>query len=118
MTLGPVGDNYEQEADAVAKQVVSTSTLHILSGPAQTTQRQEEEEELQMKPEGSVPVVSDQWSGAFHFTVATARRRGRTANDASCATARRGRRSANEAFCILQRHDEEEMQMSPIAQWT
>jgi hypothetical protein len=43
MTLGPVGDAYEQEADAVAKQVVGQ-----LNTP-QTAQRQEEEE-LQMKP--------------------------------------------------------------------
>ncbi|MFO7679168.1 MAG: DUF4157 domain-containing protein [Chloroflexota bacterium] len=51
MTLGPVGDAYEQEADAVAKQVVRR--LHISpaqSVPAQTTQRQEDEEKLQMKP--------------------------------------------------------------------
>jgi hypothetical protein len=50
MTLGPVGDKYEQEADAVAKQVVGK--LHATStqtAPAQTAQRQEEEE-LQMKP--------------------------------------------------------------------
>ncbi|MFO7679169.1 MAG: DUF4157 domain-containing protein [Chloroflexota bacterium] len=44
MTLGPVGDAYEQEADAVAKQVVGQ-----LNTP-QTAQRQEDEEELQMKP--------------------------------------------------------------------
>jgi len=56
MTLGPVGDKYEQEADAVAKQVVSK--LH--ANPTQTSsaknvQRQEEEDELQMKP---LPVIS------------------------------------------------------------
>jgi hypothetical protein len=44
MTVGPVGDSYEQEADAVAKQVVSQ-----LSNPA-VVQRQEEDE-LQMKPQ-------------------------------------------------------------------
>ena len=50
MTLGPVGDKYEQEADTVAKQVVNK--LHASptqSPPAQTAQRQEEEE-LQMSP--------------------------------------------------------------------
>ncbi|MBE2220106.1 MAG: DUF4157 domain-containing protein [Anaerolineae bacterium] len=50
MTVGPVGDKYEQEADAVAKQVVSKlHTTSTQTAPAQTTQRQEEEE-LQMKP--------------------------------------------------------------------
>jgi len=50
MTLGPVGDKYEQEADTVAKQVVSKlKTTSTQAGPTQTAQRQEEEE-LQMKP--------------------------------------------------------------------
>jgi len=51
MTLGPVGDAYEQEADAVAKQVVNRlHTSPAQSVTAQTTQRQAEEDELQMKP--------------------------------------------------------------------
>ena len=49
MTVGPVGDKYEQEADAVAKQVFSK--LHTTpNSPAATAQRQEDEQELQMKP--------------------------------------------------------------------
>ena len=53
MTLGPVGDKYEQEADTVAKQVVST-----LSSPP-VTQRQEDEEDIQMKPVGGqLPSIS------------------------------------------------------------
>ena len=43
MSVGPVNDKYEQEADSVAKQVVST-----LSSPP-VTQRQEDEEEIQTK---------------------------------------------------------------------
>ena len=42
LTVGPVGDKYEQEADRVADNVVRM--------PAPAVQRQEEEEELQMKP--------------------------------------------------------------------
>ena len=56
MTLGPVGDKYEQEADAVAKQVVSklhNSQTH--SAPTNTAQRQENEDDLQMKP---LPTIS------------------------------------------------------------
>jgi hypothetical protein len=50
MTVGPVGDKYEQEADAVAKQVVGKlNASPPKNAPAQTAQRQEEEE-LQMKP--------------------------------------------------------------------
>lgn len=50
MTVGPVGDKYEQEADAVAKQVVSKlNTTSPQNAPSQTAQRQEEED-LQMKP--------------------------------------------------------------------
>lgn len=52
MTLGPVSDKYEQEADSVAKQVVNR--LGTQTKPEQTdkniTQRQEEEEEVQAKP--------------------------------------------------------------------
>ena len=45
MTVGPVGDKYEQEADAVAKQVVSKlNTISPQNAPAQTAQRQEEED--------------------------------------------------------------------------
>jgi len=46
LTLGPVGDKYEQEADAVAKQVVG----RLGDGDQSDVQRQEEDEELQMKP--------------------------------------------------------------------
>ncbi|MDA0770153.1 MAG: DUF4157 domain-containing protein, partial [Chloroflexi bacterium] len=42
LVVGPVGDKYEREADRVAKQV--------MAGDGATLQRQEEEEELQMKP--------------------------------------------------------------------
>jgi hypothetical protein len=50
MTVGPVNDKYEQEADTVAKQVVGKlQTPQTQSAPAETAQRQEEEE-LQMKP--------------------------------------------------------------------
>lgn len=46
MTVGPAGDKYEQEADAVARQVVQTINTPI----APPVQRHEEEEEVQMKP--------------------------------------------------------------------
>jgi len=46
MTLGPVGDKYEQEADTVAKQVVGRLSR---SPDTSISQRQEEEEEVQMK---------------------------------------------------------------------
>jgi len=46
MTVGPVGDKYEQEADAVAKQVVQA----INTPKVPPVQRQEEDDELQMKP--------------------------------------------------------------------
>ena len=46
MTLGPVGDKYEQEADAVAKQVVQ----NINAPKPQPIQRQEDDDELQMQP--------------------------------------------------------------------
>ena len=42
LTVGAAGDKYEQEADKVAKQV--------MSGGETSLQKQEEEEELQMKP--------------------------------------------------------------------
>lgn len=42
LVVGPAGDKYEREADRVAKQV--------MAGDGATLQRQEEEEELQMKP--------------------------------------------------------------------
>lgn len=60
MTVGPVGDKYEQEADAVAKQVVSTLHAPPTHNPQAETAQRQEEEELQMKPEGSglMPSIS------------------------------------------------------------
>jgi len=46
MTVGPVGDKYEQEADVVAKQVMQT----INTPRTPPVQRQEKDDELQMKP--------------------------------------------------------------------
>ena len=54
LTLGPVGDQYEQEADAIAKQVVTQ-----LSTDPPTAQRQEDEE-LQMKPVTAVQRQEDE----------------------------------------------------------
>ncbi|MBN1177964.1 MAG: DUF4157 domain-containing protein [Anaerolineae bacterium] len=57
LSVGPVGDTYEQEADRVADQVMG------MPAPAvPTLQRQEEEEELQMKPLAAsiTPVVQRQ----------------------------------------------------------
>jgi len=54
LTIGEPGDKYEQEADAVAAQVVGliNSPAPAPSPPGQSVQRQEEnEEELQTKPE-------------------------------------------------------------------
>ena len=58
LTVGPAGDEYEREADRVAKQVVGMSQPVQRQGPeeeeeelqAKVLQRQDEEEELQMKP--------------------------------------------------------------------
>lgn len=50
LTLGPVGDKYEQEADAVAKQVVG----RISDTGQSPVQRQEEEDEVQMSPVSSL----------------------------------------------------------------
>ncbi|MBK8932697.1 MAG: DUF4157 domain-containing protein [Chloroflexi bacterium] len=50
LTLGPVGDKYEQEADAVARQVVGSLSAAKTTGGEPSAQRQEEEDELQMKP--------------------------------------------------------------------
>lgn len=47
LTLGPPGDRYEQEADRVAKQVMSS--IDVASGPSLAAQRQPEEEELMAK---------------------------------------------------------------------
>jgi hypothetical protein len=50
LTVGPAGDQYEQEADQVAEQVLAMPAL-IAAAPQSAVQRApEEEEELQMKP--------------------------------------------------------------------
>ncbi len=57
MMLGPVGDKYEQEADAVASQVMASLASQAANQPTSqppAAQRQEEEE-LQMKP---LPAIS------------------------------------------------------------
>ena len=55
LTVGPPGDQYEQDADRVAEQVLSmpTPTYHEGSrgGRETSLQRQDEEEEVQMKPD-------------------------------------------------------------------
>jgi len=56
MTVGPVGDKYEQEADTVAKQVVS----NLNNQQPEAVQRQEDEEELQMKSISSVQRQEDE----------------------------------------------------------
>ncbi|NHZ72045.1 MAG: DUF4157 domain-containing protein [Aquificales bacterium] len=48
MTLAPVGDKYEQEADAVARQVVGSLSSNGSEGKT-AVQRTEEEEEIQAK---------------------------------------------------------------------
>ncbi len=61
MTLGPVGDKYEQEADVVAKQVVGRlRTPQAAPSPVDTAQRQEEEEEVQMKPASAISSLQRQ----------------------------------------------------------
>ena len=61
MTIGPVGDKYEQEADAIAKQVVSKlHTSPVQTTTAQKAQRQEEDDELQMKPLSSISALQRQ----------------------------------------------------------
>jgi hypothetical protein len=63
MALGPVGDKYEQEADAVAKQVMGSlanqQTSQLANQPP-TAQRQEDEEELQMKPLPAISAIQRQ----------------------------------------------------------
>lgn len=56
LTLGPVDDTYEREADSVAERVVQRlAAPQALGDAARPVQRQaEEEEELQMKPAGAV----------------------------------------------------------------
>jgi Domain of unknown function (DUF4157) len=55
LMVGPAGDKYEQEADRVAEQVVSSPTGRLRSQRSAvsgqpTIQRQEDEDELQFKP--------------------------------------------------------------------
>ncbi|HSR29395.1 MAG TPA: hypothetical protein VLY63_02445, partial [Anaerolineae bacterium] len=51
LVVGPVGDRYEQEADRVADQVLNMSV-------PDKAQRQEEEEEVQAKPETSTQIAA------------------------------------------------------------
>jgi len=86
MTLGPVGDKYEQEADAVAKQVVNNlQAPRTQSADSETMQRQEEEE-LQMKPVSNISSLQRQEEEEML----------------------QGKRDT------LQRQEEEELQMKPI----
>lgn len=50
LVLGPAGDQYEQEADRVARQVVERVHTSMNQPASQAVQRQEEEDELQLKP--------------------------------------------------------------------
>ena len=57
MTLGPVGDKYEQEADTISKQVVGNLNKMSSTG---ISQRQEDQEEVQMKPISSISSLQRQ----------------------------------------------------------
>jgi hypothetical protein len=58
LTIGEVGDKYEQEADQTAQQVVNqiNAPAPVQSSPGQSLQREEmpQEEELQMKPTSGI----------------------------------------------------------------
>lgn len=65
LTVGPVGDRYEQEADRVAQQVMGMPTPVVVGQAgkgSQLAQRQAEEEEVQMKParlgKGGLPLAA------------------------------------------------------------
>ncbi|MEJ2212091.1 MAG: hypothetical protein P8129_24090 [Anaerolineae bacterium] len=65
LTVGPVGDSYEQEADRVAEQVMQMGKRangQMGAQPGPGVQRQEEEEELQTKPLAAslTPIVQRQ----------------------------------------------------------
>ena len=109
MTVGPVGDKYEQEADAVAKQVVQN-----INAP-QPIQRQEEDEELQMMPLPSISTLQRQeeeelqMKPQFHLpplpTISTLQRQ----EDEE-------ELQMKPMFAsLLQRQEEEELQMKPTA---
>lgn len=51
LTVGPAGDQYEQEADRVAAQVVKTLNSPKADKPVQRQGMDEEEDNLQMKPD-------------------------------------------------------------------
>ena len=54
LTVGPVGDAYEQEADQVAKAVTQQISAASPQGMTQRQETLDEEEDLQMKPQISV----------------------------------------------------------------
>ena len=60
MTVGPVGDKYEQEADAVAKQVVNNLQAPKTKSNTSETMQRQEEEELQMKPVSTISSLQRQ----------------------------------------------------------
>ncbi|MFQ5433400.1 MAG: DUF4157 domain-containing protein [Anaerolineae bacterium] len=94
LTLGPVGDKYEQEADAVAKQVVS----HLSVSSQPTTQRQEEEE-LQMMP---VTAMQRQEEDELQLKPVTAVQRQEDED------------LQMKPITAVQRQEEEDLQMKPV----
>ncbi|MBE2199153.1 MAG: DUF4157 domain-containing protein [Anaerolinea sp.] len=122
MTLGPVGDSYEQEADTVAKQVVT----QIGANPQPTGQRQEEEElqmkplaqrqeeeELQMKPLPAISAMQRQEEEELQMKPLAQRQEEEELQMKPLA-----QRQEEEELQMkpLQREEEEELQMKPLAQ--
>ncbi len=102
MILGPVGDKYEQEADAVAKQVMGSLANQPTSQQTTppTAQRQEEEE-LQMKP---LPAIS------------AIQRQEEEEELQAKPLAQRQEEEELQAKPLLQRQEEEELQTKPLLQ--
>ena len=107
MTVGPVGDKYEQEADAVAKQVVNTlHAPHTHTAQVETAQRQEEEEDLQMKPEGNAQLPS----------ISQLQRQEEEELQMKPLLQRQEEEEELQMKPLLQRQEEEELQMKPLLQ--
>jgi Domain of unknown function (DUF4157) len=86
LTIGPVGDGYEQEADRVAAQVVEQihAPAAAQSTPEQSVQRQEEKhKELQAKPE-ITPLQRMEAKPEELQAKSILQRRGKTGGEASC----------------------------------
>lgn len=118
LTVGPAGDQYEQEADRVAERVLSMPTP-VSQPSSDGVQRQEEEEEIQTKPlAASITPLIQRQEDEEEIQTAPLQRQPEEEEDVQMTPLQRQEEEEEVQMMPLQRQaeEEEEIQTQSIVQ--